>query len=478
MAQYTAQIERADILLFLSACISGTSQNVYYSSAAEQRSALDFLHAYICTNYREIYACALGLEINHHNQQRIIYNLLKYPYKNTNKDFKTAENALIRQCLEKMPVHRVYKLFAEIAQDRVNNRRSSATVKSYLRWRNNLVFDAVKYRRLLRLISRHMHLALPLEVHVFLHDRHWQKRKFETPLFENFRQAHYSAQALSLLPLTIAEGLATRFNLNRGQLLKKLESQMTAQEKLRLQNNAQEAKVKLEINPEKLSLTRLLSYIFSLPESERKLRLVELEAWVQLCKKRFLRSWLKLPKLALIIDNSQSSRGARESWLRPLITGLSAHYMLESMSREYRLFWLHPPENPLLAQAKGQTALASTLLEALTWEPEELLMISDGAENDPAGGVNWLLEQLKSLPWVGKRPHLLHLNPTISPEEFGPSPLSPHLPMLGIHEGERIPLLWILSRFATGQVPLEDLKTYLRRAADVALESNSIFRIV
>ncbi|PIQ29163.1 hypothetical protein COW36_17770 [bacterium (Candidatus Blackallbacteria) CG17_big_fil_post_rev_8_21_14_2_50_48_46] len=471
MAQYTAQVEAADILLFLSACLSGTSQNVYYSSASAQKAALDFLHVYICANYRDLYASALAQEINHHNQQRIIHMLLAHP--TPNRAQQAFEQAQIQRALRKMPVHRVYKLFAGLAEARVNNRRSRATLKAWLAWRNNWVFDCVKYRRLLRIISRHWHLPLPAEEHIFLQDRHWQLKKFETPLLENFRQAHYSAQALSLLPLTVAEGLAPRFNLSRAQLLERLAPQMTAQEKLRLQTQAHQEKLKLELNPEKLSLTRLLAYILSLPLHERKARLSELESLVDRCRQRFIPSWLRLPKLALVLDNSQSSRGSRESWLRPLIAGLSAHYLLAGLSENYRLFWIHPPEHPLLVEAKGQTSLASPLLEALAWQPQEVVLISDGAENDPAGGVHWLLTQLSQAPWAGKRPFMLHFNPTLNPEDFGPSALSPELPMLGLHSGEQIALLWIMGRFATGQISLADFKIYLRRAAHATVESDT-----
>ncbi len=462
MAEYTAQVETGDILLFLSSCISGTSQSTYYSSAAEQRSALDFLHLYICANYRKLYAATLAQEINQHNQVRIIHNLLQSP--TANRQEQEWEQGLITRALRDLPVHRVYKLFAGLALARVNNRRSRATVKAYLAWRDNMLFDAVKYRRLMRLISRHWHLALAPELQLFLHSKDWKKRKFETPFLEHFRQAHYSANALKHLPLTVAEGLAPRFNLSRKAFLALMQDQMTDHEKLRLQSTAQTAKFKLDFNPEKVGLTRLLAYILSLPRAERKAGLEQLEDMIARALKRHQIPWLQIDKVALIIDNSQSSRGSRESHLRPLITALAAHFRLPALSKEYQVFWLHPPEHALLAEAKGQTSLAETLIEALAWAPSDILIVSDGAENDPAGGVHWVLETAQKAPWAQPLPRLLHLNPLISPQVYGPSSLSPHLPMLGIFEGEKIGLLWILARFARQELGVEGLKDYFWRS--------------
>lgn len=466
MAEFTAQVETEDLLLFLSSCLSGTSQSTYYSTKAEQRAALDFLHEYICANYRDLYAATLAQEINQHNQLRIIQNLLTHPAQNAQE--RAWEGPLIQRTLRDLPVHRVYKLFAALAQTRVNNRRTRAIIQNYLTWRNNLVFDGLKYRRLLRLISRHLHLRLEPELHVFLHDKAWKSKPFKTPLLEHFRQAHYSAQSLKHLPFTVAEGLATRFHLSRKAFLELMQGQMTDLEKLKWQSSAQVAKTKLDFNPEKVSLTRLLAYLYAIPQSERQRDLDRWEQMIEMSLKRHIVSWLRLEKVALVLDNSQSSRGSEESYLRPLIAGIAAHYRLQSLCQEYRIFWLHPPEHPLLAEAKGQSGLAEPLLEALAWEPSDVILISDGAENDPAGGVHWVLEQALKAPFLKKRaqplPRLLHLNPLVSPELYGPSPLSPHLPMLGIFEGEKIGLLWILARFARRELGIKGLKDYFRRS--------------
>ena len=92
------------------------------------------------------------------------------------------------------------------------------------------------------------------------------------------------------------------------------------------------------------------------------------------------------------------------------------------------------------------------------------MIISDGAENDPAGGVHWVLESVQKATWAQPLPRLLHLNPLISPQVYGPSSLSPHLPMLGIFEGEKIGLLWILARFARQELGVEGLKDYFWRS--------------
>jgi len=128
-------VEREDLRLFLNACLSATAQAEREHAADEQRLALQFLHAYMRVNYRELYARMATLPINDYNRQQILYGLLRYPesYRpnpdlNLNPDPLPRENRLIFSGLLALPVHRVYKLFAQLAEQRVNNRRTRALI--------------------------------------------------------------------------------------------------------------------------------------------------------------------------------------------------------------------------------------------------------------------------------------------------------------------------------------------------------------
>lgn len=469
MNPFTEQIEHEDLLQFINSCFSGSSQAEFYSSRAEQSAALDFLHAYICINYRSLYAATLALGINHHNMQRIVINLLSRPAGPHDKT-DLPESELIRAALRKLPPQRVYKLFAALAEAGVNNRRIKATVRDYLGWRDNLSFDAVKYKRLLTIILRHVHFKMPPEVHEFLYVRGWKQRKYTDPLIESYRQAHYSAQALYQLPLSLAEGLAQRLKISRKQLLDHI-ANLTDHERLRLQNQAKGLGVKIDLNPRRVGLTQLLIYILSLDLSERQARLSELDSWVETCRQRFIPGWLGFGRLAVILDNSFSSSGSRERANHPLAIALGAHYLLAPLAKEYQLYWLNWPEHPLLVSSRGQSGIAARLLDALEWGATEIIIVSDGAENDPAGATDWLMQALSrpgnSLPV----PRILHVNPVLNPLDFTPVSLSPQLPVVGIRQAEDLPALWMLALFARRVIGRRQLETYLRSAADVFIET-------
>jgi hypothetical protein len=84
------------------------------------------------------------------------------------------------------------------------------------------------------------------------------------------------------LPFTIAEGLAVKHQIPREIFLAKIQSQMTAGEKLRMQDSASKVGALLSIDPQKLSLTKLALYILSLSTIDRQQRRAELTSWLQL----------------------------------------------------------------------------------------------------------------------------------------------------------------------------------------------------
>jgi hypothetical protein len=55
------QVEREDVVNFLSAALVGTGQAEFYDTADEQTFTLDFLHEYMRVAYRRLYARTLAL---------------------------------------------------------------------------------------------------------------------------------------------------------------------------------------------------------------------------------------------------------------------------------------------------------------------------------------------------------------------------------------------------------------------------------
>lgn len=178
------QVAREDLVMFINACLSCTGQKEFYDDAYGQQVSIDFLHDYILGNYRLLYARTLAAGINHFNQSQIILKLLATG-KDTLPEHKAEEGALIAATLKALPPQKAWKVLAQLRQKRINNRRSRAIARDYLRQKRDVSFDAVKYRSKVRAIAIHAHLPLPGELGTFLF-RHWQKQVYKTELLEKF----------------------------------------------------------------------------------------------------------------------------------------------------------------------------------------------------------------------------------------------------------------------------------------------------
>lgn len=461
MRPFAAQTEAQDIVLFLNACLSGTGQGEFYSSAAAQQSSLDFLHAYMCTNYRALYAGVLALSPNHHNVARIVFQLLA-----SGRDLPPSEarleGALLRRALQILPPQRVYRLFSRLVAARVNNRRTRTLMRQWLQARPQLAFDAIKYRVHLTRMVRHAHLALPAEVAQFLL-RFDQHKHFNEPLFESYRQAAYNRRAIYDLPYTIAEGLAARHGIPRAEFLEKIAPRLTVQERLRLQQSAQTQQLDLDLDLRRIPLTQLALYTLALSPDETQRRSEALTTALQQAARRAA-GGLQLGKVAAVLDNSWSSSGSEEKRRRPLGVALACRYLLAAVSREFQDFWIHPD----YTTASGPTALADPLLAALEWGAETVVIVSDGYENDPPGGVDAVVRLYRQI--LGGSAEIIHLNPVLDGSDFEVRALSPCVPVLGIRAAEDLPGLWPFARYCQGRLDLPGLRQHIAAAVKVYVQ--------
>jgi hypothetical protein len=380
------QVAREDLVMFINACLACTGQKEFYDDAYGQRISIDFLHDYILGNYRLLYARTLAAGINHFNQAQIILKLLATG-KDTLPEHRQEEGALIAHALNALPPQRAWGVLQQLRQRRINNRRSRAIARDYLSMRRDLSFDAVKYRAKVRAIATHAHLKLHGELGTFLF-RNWKQKSYSTQLFEQFRQAHYSAEAIYNLPFTIAEGFAVKHKVPRDVFLSRIQQQMTLGEKLRLQGAAERTETDINVDFGRLPLTKLALYILSLPGETRQLqRDILHQALERSARLTLKKAPLKLGKVAAVLDCSYSSSGSSEKRRRPLGVAMAAHYLLQAAAREYRGFWTVPVEDSLQVSAHGQTDLATPLLAALGSGAELIVIISDGCENDPPNGA-------------------------------------------------------------------------------------------
>lgn len=497
-------VTRQDVILFLNAAFACTGQREFYDTAEEQRLSAAFLHEYMLGNYRRMYARCLAAGINDFNTMQIIFQLLASG-QDTPADFRAEENALVTAALRALPVQRAWKLVSRLQKERVNNRRTRALIRAYIAGQSDLAFQAVKYRRHVRAGVVHAHLGpaqlgsaqFSQELSDFLFGM--ARKTFQTPLFDAFRRARYSQEAVYELPLTVAEGLAAQHQIPKQVFWQKITPRLTSLERLRVQNRTGG---RVQLNPERLSLTALSSYIVSLTVAERQQRHAELSGWLQRAAQKTLHRysghlntenaqsgslWRLLGlvaepseshKLALVLDNSYSAFGSREKQRRPLALALATWKLFEcalfecAFSRDtfaesapsgdtqayLRSFWTHPPEDPLLVCARGQSNLSERFLEALEWGAQTVCIVSDGVENDPPNAFHAVLVAARRL-----RPNVrvVHLNPAFDAEMLTVRAFSPLLPAVGLRDVDDLPTVLSFAFYASAEGKLSELEAYL-----------------
>ena len=463
--------EREDVILFINACFAATGQQEYYGSATGNRISIDFLHRYVLANYRTVYRRVLAAGANDFNRAKIVLKLLAAGAPQQDID-RQEEAELIAATLRTLPANRVYALFCRLRKERINNRRTRATIKRYLKWRRDPAFDGVKYRNKVRVAIRHAHSDVDAETGAFLFQLKRQKQ-FATPLYDAFLRAHYSRQAVFELPYSVADGFAARHGIARDEFLQKIEPRMTQAEKQRLQQSADRRQGReMDVDLSRMPLTKLALYVLSLPIDERRKRADEFHAaLLSSARKTIQRRPLPLGKAALVLDLSRSCWGSRERRRRPLAVAIATHYLVSVACETSRSFLtpnarghvgeLSQQDHAFLIDAGGQTDLASPLLSALRWAPNQVLIVSDGYENDPAGAVSQIVDayrrRLSSLHPIA----FIHANPVFDAEHFSPKPLAEQVVTIGLRDAEDLGPSLGFATFAAGEANQSELENYL-----------------
>ncbi len=446
--------------MFVNACFACTGQREFYSDGTGQAVSIGFLHQYVLGNYRRLYARVLACGVNHFNQGLIVTNLLASG-RDVRPEDRAEENALVTRALASLPANRAMRVLLELRRRRVSNRRTRAIVRKYLMDAPPEVrdFRAVKYRRAFRAAAIHAHVPFEGELAgLFL--RGFCERKFSTPLFEAFRRAHYAESAIYELPYSIAEGLAAKHGVRREVFLERIAPRLTRNERLRLQDASLEALGEsFDVDWERLPPTRLASYVLSRPLDERRRRADELrDALDRAVARSVRRTGVRFGRVACVLDRSFSSAGSREKRNRPLAVALAVSRWMRAAAAEYTAFWTEPVDDEILVTPYGATNLVRPIIDALRTEPELLVVVSDGYDNDPPTVAGQALELA---PRLCPGCFVLHVNPVYDADGFAPRSLSPDVPTLGIRDGEDIATLVAFARFARGAASLAELEAHL-----------------
>jgi hypothetical protein len=451
-------IAAEDMLMFVNAATTSTGQREFHHSADEQRLSLEFLHEYMAGNYRDLYSASLALDINDHNATLIVRRLLETSGDATAEQRK-LEGRLIARRLRMLPPQRVYDLFRALRQARVNNRRTRAIVRDWVAGRPDPAFDAVKYRAGLKQALRHTHtVPVSAELGGFLFEPRVRAR-YDTPILETWRRAHYEHAAVYELPYTVAEGFAAKHRIDRATFLKRIEPRMTRLERLRVQGSAQRAKADVAVDLGTMPLTRLASYVLALPVPERVERRAELTGALRAAaaRGRVAGGW---GRVVAVLDDSFSAFGSTAKRRRPLAVALACHYLLEAVADSYVPLWTSGRNDALLTHPFGVTPLGERLLDALAQSPDRLVIVSDGWDNAPHGLAAEVLRVWRTRLDPDHGVHVVHLNPVYDVDDFDVKRLSRLVPTMGVRDAEDVPALVEFARFTEGRTGLDDLRAH------------------
>ncbi|MBC2866157.1 hypothetical protein [Streptomyces mexicanus] len=462
MDSYGDLIAADDVLLFVNAAITSTGQREFHSDADEQRLSLDFLHAYMLVNYRDLYARVLALDINDHNATLIVQRLLETAGEATAEQRRT-EGRLIACRLAMLPPQRVYGLFDALRRAGVNNRRTRAIMREWLSARPDLAFDAVKYRNGLKRALRHAHLAPASEELGTFVFAPLTRKHYATPLLDAWRRAHYEQAAVYELPYTVAEGFAAKHGIPRDVFLERIAPRMTRLETLRLQDSAHTiGATAAQADLAGMPLTRLATYVLSLPVEDRLSRRAELTRALEAAAGRVAGAhrgtW---GKVTAVLDDSFSAFGSVHKRRRPLAVALACHYLLAALADDYTGLWTSGRTDALSARPYGPTPLGRRILDALETAPSRLVIVSDGWDNAPPGLAAEVLRIWRTRLDPQRRTSVVHLNPVYDAADFDVRRLSATVPTAGIRDAEDLPALVELAQFAEGRTGLAELITYM-----------------
>ncbi|MEU6858960.1 hypothetical protein AB0B28_08835 [Glycomyces sp. NPDC046736] len=464
------RVAAEDTLLFVNAAITSTGQREFHSGDGLQQWSIEFLHEYMRVNYRDLYAATLALGVNDFNAAAIIAALLHSGREATAAQ-REREGRLIRVTLRRMAPQRVYRLFTALQREGVNNRRTRAVMREWLRGREHLAFEAVKYRAGFKRAVRHAHLAVDgfggsegAELERFLFAP-MSVGRYATPLFETWRRAHFDRSAVFELPYTVAEGLAAKHRITRAEFLKRIEPRLTRGERLRLQRSALRTGAGIaadEADLGRMPLTRLAAYVLALPVPEREERRSELTGALRGAAARVAgdRAGTWGP-VASVLDDSYSSSGSDEKRRRPLVVALAVHFLLESLSGDYRPHWLSEREDALTVVPRGVTALGQGLLDGLEARPELVVVVSDGWDNAPAGMAAEVLRVWRERLDPDGATTVVHLNPVFDAAGLQVRSFDAATPTAGIRDAEDLPELVAFARFAAGRAGLDELRSHI-----------------
>jgi len=369
----------------------------------------------------------------------------------------TFEEHVIMHNLRKEKTPRALKNLLLLVGDkqhglkRVNNKRTKRIILNFIfdRESKDLEYLAVNYKRKLHQLIRHalgkQDLKKVLEgdsdrlgrlagtfietrsykYQIFLHifNKSISKTGYFLPLIEKYYNAREAAKTRNLaLFLTVSKGLPYRTVMGFRNTYKldipiksiMAKATMGSKEKMQMESAAKKHGTKIKkvnyMNQDLYDLWKAFYFKLENNEPENMDKISE-----AITHQAGNLEKIDFGPCVVIVDASYSMIGSDKRRLHPFLTALSIVSMIDhKMDVQYvggEVIDTNLDSPPLAIFPSGATALWKGLCQAVSLNPETIVVISDGYENAVAGTFNKVYEHFRKTEFDFK---LLHINPVMA----------------------------------------------------------------
>lgn len=455
---------------FLDHAATGLGRATHYNDEHEVRAAERRSHEDMLELDRGLYAAFLTLPgVTDRTRQLGVRNLLACSRRETVSLVTPArERALTHELLDELPATRMLRLMVSLrgkddslGPGRVSTNRARKLVLRTLLRARKLGWWAVKYRDKLRTALTHAWgerkagilrsilgkdtSRLTAKEDKILREevRRWapaapvpwlyecvgyvlgaERTSWSVELFRRVEVAKTDLEAGRGLPLEVLQGIAVSYhpNTDKARLLELSKGSMSSGQRMAVQRQARSAGVDVEMDPTQQEATKLYIYAFEMGMTPR------IEEALRDKARRAARDFpFRYESIGILVDGSASMMGGHTQKLRPMAVALAIRDMLLHTARHGHVGYVGGA--PVLGEGdlvrpRGETDLASGLLEMLRLRPDVIYVISDGYENAPAGRFADVCAHLQR---IGIRAPIVHVNPVVAAEASGVRELAPGL---------------------------------------------------
>lgn len=446
----------ATLVEFLEVACTNIGKETFYNTKKEQLAQLMELHTNLILNNRRYYSLTGLLPINDFSKMMILRGLLATGRNRVAED-EDLEWNLIQAIVDELPITRLLRFFVEeIANNneetggkRLNNSRVRRLGQRI--WNKANAYQVIKYRDKYKTVVRHCRLKpsnSPTE----------DKLELQNWLFGKIKQANQVAKcdllrqrllatkgnknALMKLPLDVAEGIALdKFKMSKDEFMLAF-SQKGKGSKKEVMRSRSQTGAEIAIDFSKYDLLELIRYAQNHHEEW-----MEIYPHIQKAASELAINLVLPPKVALVIDNSLSMKGKKTRKNYPIAFAEAITRICLATESKVKVWFTHPIKlDRGVLRVSGATDLRLPLAKAITSQPNIVIIISDGYENQSSGTVSAILET-KAVKNSGI--NFYQINPVAATESEGATrSLASGIKLMAMADIKQFPLALLLSQVA------------------------------